>query len=67
MVKLAIGLGVFYAVVALLIFVAHRAELRMVTPGLAAVRAAVWPVWLVTGRPKGAHLDAPCRPDDECG
>lgn len=34
----------------------HLTMLQMVTPSLALVRAAVWPVWILTGRPHGTPL-----------
>lgn len=34
----------------------HLWFLPMVQPGLAAMRAALWPVFLATGRPRGTPL-----------
>jgi hypothetical protein len=48
---LAIYIAGFLAV---LIF--HLALLQMVTPGLALLRAIVWPIFLLTGWPHGAPL-----------
>jgi hypothetical protein len=38
------------------VFCFHIAFLQMVTPGLALLRAAVWPVFWATGWPHGAPL-----------
>lgn len=37
-------------------FVFHILFLQMITPGLALMRAAVWPIFWVTGWPHGAPL-----------
>lgn len=37
-------------------FVLHALFLQMVTPSLALLRAAVWPVFLMTGWPHGVPL-----------
>jgi hypothetical protein len=41
---------------ALAVFVLHITALQMVTPGLALLRAAVWPLWIATGQPHGSPL-----------
>lgn len=56
MIKLLIALTVVYAVVAILVFVLHVVFLQMVTPGLALVRALLWPIWIATGWPAGTPL-----------
>lgn len=38
------------------VFFAHIACLPMVTPGLAALRAIVWPIFWLTGWPAGRPL-----------
>jgi hypothetical protein len=38
------------------VFVGHLMFLQMVTPGLALLRATVWPIFWVTGWPEGEHL-----------
>lgn len=45
-----------YALVAVAVFVMHVLFLQMVTPGLAFTRAAVWPYFWATGRPRGTPL-----------
>lgn len=42
-----------YVIIGVGIFVAHVLYLQMVTPGLAAMRALAWPVWMTTGWPRG--------------
>lgn len=37
-------------------FAGHVVFLQMVTPGLALLRAAVWPIFLTTGWPSGEPL-----------
>jgi threonine/homoserine efflux transporter RhtA len=37
-----------------------------VTPGLALLRAVVWPLYVTTGRPQGVRYGERCD-DDECG
>lgn len=43
-----------YFLVAVLIFWMHTQ--MPVTLGLALMRSAVWPVWIMTGRPQGQRL-----------
>lgn len=38
------------------VFCGHIAFLQMVTPSLALLRAAVWPIFLATGWPHGTPL-----------
>lgn len=38
------------------VFVGHLMFLQMVTPALALLRAAVWPIFWVTGWPHGQPL-----------
>lgn len=46
------------------VFVFHLSQLQMVTPGLAAYRALVWPVWVATGRPRGSPVPMGDEYDD---
>ena len=45
-----------YALIAVAVFVLHIMFLQMVMPGLAFTRAAVWPYYLATGRPRGVPM-----------
>lgn len=40
----------------LVVFVGHIVYLQMVTPGLALLRALVWPIYWLTGWPAGEPL-----------
>ena len=53
-----------YLLGAAAIFAIHTA--LPVTLSLAVLRSAVWPLWVTTGIPHGAPIDAQCD-DDECG
>ncbi len=46
----------FYVIGFLCTLLFHMAYLQMVTLPLALIRAAVWPVWWLTGWPHGAPL-----------
>jgi hypothetical protein len=37
-------------------FVGHIMFLQMVTPGLAFMRSAVWPIFILTGWPHGSPM-----------
>jgi hypothetical protein len=45
-----------YMIGAVVVFCFHVASLQMVTPGLALLRAAVWPIFWATGWPHGSPL-----------
>lgn len=47
-----LGFAIFYAAGFSMILILNLC-IGPVTPGLALVRAAVWPVWIATGRPEG--------------
>jgi hypothetical protein len=47
---------VIYGVGAIGTFAFHGMMSQMVTPALAALRAIMWPVFLITGRPYGDRL-----------
>jgi hypothetical protein len=49
----------------LLVLFLHIALLGNVTPTLALSRAALWPIWLVTGHPHGVVMTIDC-PINEC-
>lgn len=40
----------------LAVLLLHLLALRMVTPGLALLRAAAWPLWILFGWPHGSPL-----------
>ncbi len=46
-----IGLGI-YIVGFILVFV-FNASIGPVTPGIAFLRALIWPIWIATGWPQG--------------
>lgn len=50
-----IGSGIYVAGF-ILIFAFHIFLLQMVTPPLALLRAALWPLYVTTGRPHGAPV-----------
>ena len=50
------ALAVIYLAGFLLTMVVNLAPLGMVTFGLALLRSLVWPVWIVTGWPRGEPL-----------
>lgn len=52
----AIGGLAFYAAGFAFVLYAHAKMMPNVTPGLAFLRSAVWPYYLLTGRPKGRPL-----------
>jgi hypothetical protein len=45
-----------YIIGIVLVFWFHIVFLQMVTPGLAMLRSAVWPIFLITGWPHGSPL-----------
>jgi len=45
-----------YMIGVVVVFCLHIAFLQMVTPGLALLRAAVWPIFWATGWPHGTPL-----------
>ena len=49
-------IGAFWFLGFLLTFALHIMFLQMVTPGLAFTRALVWPLFVITGRPRGTPL-----------
>lgn len=55
-IRIAIVLLLGWAPGFLVVLWCHLAFLQMVTPGLALSRAAVWPIFLLTGRPHGVPL-----------
>lgn len=50
------ALAVIYAAGFLLTLVVNLVPLGMVTFRLALLRSLLWPVWIVTGRPRGEPL-----------
>ena len=54
--KIALAFIVVYAVGAVFTFASHVVFLEMVTIELAALRAAVWPIFWATGRPHGSPM-----------
>lgn len=53
---LIIAAATIYLVGFIVVFGVHAIFLQMVTPGLALLRAAVWPIWFATGWPEGEPL-----------
>ena len=54
-----------YALMAFAFFVFHVTYLPMVTPGLAALRSTVWPIFWATGHPRGTPLGIPGEEYDD--
>lgn len=46
------GAGIAYCLGALMVL-AYNLTVGPITLGLAALRALVWPIWILTGRPRG--------------
>ena len=64
-IKVVAWVSLAYALTVAAVFVFHLIWLPMVTPGLAAARSAVWPIYRATGWPKGQPLSPPFEGDDQ--
>jgi hypothetical protein len=64
MIAAFIALGGIWVMGAILVFAFHARYLQMVTPGLALLRAVVWPLYLTTGWPRGTPLSMDGDDDD---
>jgi hypothetical protein len=62
-VNVAVVASVIYAIGFVAIFALNLA-IGPVTTGLAAARAALWPLWVTTGIPTGQRLPIPFEGDE---